>query len=136
MFRILSSLLVVLVLAASVLPGCTRAGDRARENVLAPAIGLALPGLRSDVDWGLAQLGDAERASALAVADRFFGAAADPDRLGEAEALWPAVRGWAITGIDAKLAAGAVGPNVAESLRERVRNVDRAMSRAGVPPPR
>ena len=111
--------------------GCT-AGQTAREEVLAPAIAIASPGLREDVEAGIAALPASERPSAQAVSFRFFAAAATADRAAirdDAWPLWPRVRSLAQAGIQRKLDDGVIGPVGAESLRERVRNYGEALSR-------
>jgi len=121
---------LALVVASLAQPGC--AGNRARDNVLVPALGEISPGLRSDVAAGVETLDPIEQEAASEDVAVFFEALGMNDRnavIVRAVPLWPAIETLALRGIDAKLAAGEIGPGVRESLLERVRNMEAALTR-------
>jgi len=119
------------VAAMTPLAGC--AGGKARENVLVPAVAASADGLELDARTGVDSLPEAEQAAASDVLDRFMEAVRSADTVQlqtVGVALWPQVESLALAGIEAMLARGEIGPFVAESLRERVRNMGAAISRA------
>lgn len=121
------------VLSAILLLAC--AGARARNDALLPAMALAWPGIASDVqvavDGGLVpSLEEALRVRAASAEMTAALAAKDLSRV--RRVLWPTLlHDAALQGIDLRLSRGEVGPGVADSLRERVKNFDEAFSLLG-----
>lgn len=108
--------------------GC--AGQQARDRVLSPAAAAAAPGVESDARHGLSSLpDDPSRQAADAQLGAFFAAIASRDsaQIKSAVAFWPQVKALAEAGIARKLADGAIGANVAESLNERIRNFEESL---------
>lgn len=95
------------------------AGNAAREHVGIPAMKLAGPEIKTEALRGADDLGDI-------TVEAFFEAVAsgDADRIVEAASMWPTVRAAAEADITARVAAGAIGPNVAESLRVRLQKFE------------
>lgn len=109
------SLVGIMLVVAMVMSGC--AGARAQRNVLAPALLGA---------WTVISVQAADGgATAEQVAD--FAEALDTWNKIDVVAQWPVIRAAAEMSIHARLAAGEIGPGVAESLRSRLRQFTEAV---------
>lgn len=119
--------LIALALVAAA--GC--AGNKARKEALIPAVEMAWPHVMAAVDRGVADsqevggLSDGEagdlRALAVEIGDAL--AARDLRALRGAPHAFAQLEPWAMRGIQARVDAEEISEGVAESLRERVRNV-------------
>lgn len=128
------SLLAILSIATN--NGCL--GQQARDSVGVESLNLARDGLVDDARSGLVTLAESERAAAAIEIDAFEAAIATKDRTtlaGEALPRWPTVRQLATAGIEARLKAGTIGPNVAISLNERVTRFDALLTKVAAVPP-
>lgn len=110
--------LVVLLLITSVLSGC--AGDKARDEVLAPALHSAAPEI-------VRIAGHAEDAD-LDALDAFLEASDRGDWL-IVQSRWPQVRAWAYAAIDARVESGEIGPGVGDSQRLFLSEYDDQLSK-------
>lgn len=106
--------------APATIAGC--AGQQARQRVEAPALALAWPGINDEAVAGVGLLPEAERADDGTHLRLFQEAMAGKDAATIAAATphWPAVKAAANAYIDAGVAGGKLGPNVAASLRLRL----------------
>jgi hypothetical protein len=127
----LAALLCVLLLS-----GC--AGPAARDGIGVPTLQLTDDAIIDSAAIGI-ELADpvlqplhseqlATFADAIASGDR------ERIRL-DALPLWPAVREWAEAGIDAEEQSGKIGPGVAVSLRERLEQFARVLTKTAGPDP-
>lgn len=119
--------------AVLVLASC--AGRRSQESALLPPVRDAWPSVRVDFDHGV-EVGVAAgtltppAASDLTrTADLLGDALSAGDLVGVRLTPWQPLEDWTEEGIADKLRAGLIGPGVAESLRERLRNFAEALSR-------
>ena len=113
------------VVVSGAVVGC--AGDRARSDVLGPAIVAVGSGIEADALRGVAFASDPD-AAAVPVA-RFFGAIRSGDR-GEVRAAWADwahVKLYAEVGVNRRVDSGEIGPGVAESLLERLAQYENAL---------
>lgn len=118
----LFGLFVSVLLLAVVLTGC--AGANARQKVLDPVLDSVAKNIVAD-------LGTVSEIDAVAVKD--FTDAASVGDWSKALTLWPQVRSLANASIDARVAAGTLGPISAGSLRERLSQFeDKMRLRTGV----
>lgn len=106
------------------LGGC--AAQVARDQVGVPAVAAAIEGESSvvaDAFAGVMTLPEPEQANAAAKVKAFEAALQSRDivvmRL-DAKPRWNDVKGYATSGIDARVAKGEIGPGVAASLKERL----------------
>lgn len=96
---------------------------------------LAWSDIRDDLDRGFADgenegTLDADAAAGLRAArDNLEAAIRDKDRDALRMVPWHTLKPWAERGIDAQLSAEIVGPGVAESFHEHLRNFDLTMQR-------
>lgn len=97
------------------------AGSQARQTILTPALQQALVSIEAQ-----ALAGGATEAQVEALSD----ALESGDRVGAA-AAWPAVRAAAEADIESRLQSGVIGPGVAESHRERLRNFEEGVIALG-----
>ncbi len=98
-------------------------GITARQRVLLPAMQMAWPSIRAEVDGGIAD-GEAKQRLTTEQGDGLRAAAAQASNAietgaGVAAVPWPALRVEAEAGVAARVAGGAVSPGVAASLLER-----------------
>lgn len=94
------------------------AGTTARAEVLLPALRQAWAGIRGGVERELVVAPDAAGTAALAGADA---ALRSGDQIAVAAVAWPVLDALAMADITRRTAAGQIGPGVAESWRERLR---------------
>lgn len=121
------ALCALLVGVASTFPGCTGAGQRARDAAV-NTVDLADDGVSKDVYRGIVELEAADpdnfdEVGATAVADAFFEALNSEDRWTistDAIPLWPQVSGYALDGFDQRIANGSLTSGTAASLVERI----------------
>lgn len=121
-------LLMAFVSVAPAVTGC--AGERARREVLIPALQQAGRGLESDALRGVATLPIDRQPENVEVVAAFFGIinSGDPIKIQiDAIVSWGRVQELIELGISDRAAKLEIGPNGAESLRERVRNFDREL---------
>ncbi len=112
------------------------AGARARENVLIPSMAVAWPGIEADARVGVEALGAANvPAGALQALDAMAPALESKDPVQVLSVNWPMVEPLALTGIAERLRRKEVGPNGAESLRNRVLQFSDAFRQLASPPP-
>lgn len=96
---------------------------------------LAWPEIRADLEAGLAygvNEGELTVPAAEALRDeaaKLEAALATTNRNTLRLVPWPTLRPWASRGIDAQLARAEIGPGVAESFQESLRNFDELMGR-------
>jgi len=108
------------------------AGIEVREKALTPAMRIAYVSISVDVERGISaslELGvmtvttaGSLRAESTKLADALAGT----NRYAVIAIDWPGLRLMALRGIDDRLSTGELGPNGAESFRERIRNFDAA----------
>lgn len=129
---LVAAVLLAVATLAFIPPGIGCTGKAARDDVLAPAVASSSVGFEWDVRAGIATLPAAEQEAANDAADDFFLAVRSEDRarmLFDAVPLWPSVKAWALAGINAKVAARSISDGVAESLRERVNQMERGLNK-------
>jgi hypothetical protein len=119
---------IPLALTATTMSGC--AAQKAREDVLVPAMQLASYGLEKDALAGAATLPAELQESANATIDAFFSIV----RGGDDEALrqdaivtWGRVQELVELGIEAKQDANIVSAEAAQLMRQRARDFDNAL---------
>lgn len=108
--------------------GCTSV--KAREHVLIPALQIAASGLEVDAQRGALTLPSEQQGAAMSTIANFFNIirSGDEDRIRmDAIVSWGRVQELIESGIVDQLAKQEVGPNGAESLRERSRKFDAAL---------
>lgn len=103
----------LLIAFALFLSSCTRQG--AVDYTLSPAMVMSSKGIVKDA-------GTSEDSTLFANAV----AAKDYET---ARVLWPVVKASALDSIESRETSGAIGPNVAESLRERLRVFETALEK-------
>ena len=105
------------------------AGTTARENVLFPAVKLAWTGVKADVDRGLSvtQMTEGAALSFSLAETKLDTAIQGDDRTKVSVDDWNLLQPFAWQGVDDRLAKNEVGPNVAESLRERIVQFNRSI---------
>lgn len=91
---------------------------------------LAWPAVEEDVEFGLAAAEEENVEDVPAIkasidkgryhCEELGAALLSKDRSRLRLVPWPSLEGWAIAGISSELSAGAIGPGVAESLREQL----------------
>jgi len=126
-------LLLLVVSLAAFAPACV--APRTEGIALFQPAQLAWPDVKSDLEAGYADgvsegtlttsAADALRAESPKMEAALEERSADKLRL----VPWRTMHPWAERGIDAKLSRGEIGPNVAESFREHLRNFDAIMER-------
>lgn len=121
----LASLLLPLLVVSILLGGCV-AGQIARDHTAAPVLKDVTPRVVADAA--------AAPSADKAVLDKFQ-AAVDAKDWVTSLALWPQVRDMAKAGIEARVAAGTIGPTVAESLSERLTQYDALLRKNGAVSP-
>lgn len=122
----------LLLLALVLFVSCV--GSKARETTLSPATQSAWGAVAQDIarglDHGLAH-GDLTQEAALAIHESaaHLQDAIEAGTVSQADLIsWRAsLEGWAVVGIDARVAAGEITPGVAESLRETLVRLDEAI---------
>lgn len=122
-------LVAVAVLMGGGLVGCS-AGEQARNAVVEQGLPTAVVGLMEDVRVGIDNLPPTEQPGATVDASTFESAILSEERdrvVAEAQPLWPSIESWALLGINAQLDGGDIGPNGADSLRERVNQFETAL---------
>ena len=116
---------ILVLFAAGLLASC--AGQAARENVLLPAMRMAWPEVRADVDVGAPLLGlDGSGANLTAIAlreaDELGAALGAEDAIAAAAGVeWPFVETAALAGIDERVRLGRLGQGGKENRVEQVR---------------
>lgn len=129
-------MLVALTVAFSPMIGCGFFGNQAR-NASVQTLNLSLSGVSEDAHAGLATLQPEQRPDALLALTTFEDAVKSKDReriVAEAAPVWTTVRALAAAGIEADLAAKKIGPNGADLLRERLKQMDGTFQRLTLPP--
>lgn len=121
-FAVITFLLAAL--AAGVFTAC--AGVAARDNGLMPAVQLAWPGVKEDLDIGIAAAG-APPQNVVEAEARLDTAIKAGDRPGVKLDDWRLIRGLVPMGVSDRLQKGVIGQAVAESLMERVIRFDAAL---------
>lgn len=122
------AILMTLVVVAPTVTGC--AGAIARREVLIPALQKASVGLEADARRGVATLPRNRQDENIDTVEAFFEIINSSDQARiqlEAIISWGRVQELIELGIDDRAARQEIGPNGAESLRERVRNFDREL---------
>jgi hypothetical protein len=117
------AILSLLTLAAALGGPAGCLAQQARDTVGVESLQLACEGVVADARGGVPALPETERPQATASIDAFEAAIATGDRAviaSDAWPAWPSVRAVAEKGIAARLGSGAIGPNVAMSLVERL----------------
>lgn len=108
------------------------AGTAARSNALMPAIQQAWPGVKQDVDNGVAavadQLDDATKQSIADSEGRLDAGIKSGDRSKVSRDDWGNIRMFVGVGLGDQVSKGLLGPDVAESLMERTRQFDAAVT--------
>lgn len=115
-------------------PGCV--GEQSRQTVGVPALVLAHEGVAKDAQAGIATLPANEQAGAVATLAAFTAAIQSKDTAvirTDAVVRWPHVKAWAEAGITDRKTRGLIGPGVAESLRERVKQFDLTLAKVARP---
>lgn len=127
--RILTAMLLGVLITTGV-GGC--AGQKAREGVLLPAMRSSWYGIRQDVLRGVQDATVSGENAPAAHAER---QAEDMTRaidLGEIDVIsavdWLALKAMASRGIEARLTAGEIGPNVAATYEERLTQFERSLA--------
>ncbi len=103
--------------ALLILTACV--GSRARDNVLLPRMAAAFPAIAANAGGS-----EGPRASDIRTVEQAL--SEDRFALPAATASWHRVRSAAVSGLDARAAAGELGPTVLEVLKTRVRKFDEA----------
>jgi hypothetical protein len=134
--RILTALLCLFALCVGVCAGC--AGPAARDGIGIPTLQLTddpiIESAQVGIDAGDPALAPLHSEQLAGFADAI--ASGDRERIRlEALPLWPAVREWAELGIDTEEQAGEIGPGVAVSLRERLEQFARVLTKTSGPDP-
>ncbi len=106
-----------LLLAIVLLVGC-QLGQRARDEALLPALRMAAVGICEDAIRGG---DDAASVAAEAFMNALRAESLDQPAITEG---WVAVSAYAKLGISVRVASGEIGPAVAESLLERIKQFD------------
>lgn len=109
------------LVSIALLSGCI-AGSQARSKVLNPALQNVTPRIVAGAK--LAPNADA------VLLDSFQAAVMAQDWV-KANTLWPQVKVQAQAAIDAQVAAGTIGPTVAESFTERIKQYEADLHRMG-----
>ncbi len=122
--RSMSLLLCVMLLTST---GCGLFGRRARENALRPALLSASVGIEQDATLGIRAIPLDEHAGATAAVRAFYSSLQSTPIPPETIGLWPAVSALCEAGFVDRVDRQEIGPNVAESLRERLRNFEQAL---------
>lgn len=123
----------VAALAASAI-GAACSGNKARENVLGPALVQQWSGIETEALEGVivavaAGDIDVEESSKLELAIEAFGTALRTgDRAAINAADWPIIRGYAEARIANLASSGVIGPGVAETFLERIRTFDEGLT--------
>ena len=113
--------------------GCAgSSGDAARERALLPSLQLAWPAVEDDIQRGVldgvedGDLSKSKSEALLASANRLEASLSED--LNQARSVtafeWPIVHPWASRGVIDRLDDGQIGPGVAESFDERIKNFD------------
>lgn len=121
MKRRLTALLLPLLVVSILLSGCV-AGQSARNGTASPVLKDVTPRVVADAK--------AAPNADLVTLDSFQHAVDAKDWV-KALTLWPQVRDMAQAGIESRLAAATIGPTVAESLRERLKQYDVLLRKMG-----
>lgn len=109
------------------LPACL--GTMARQNSLLPAARMAWPGVRADVERGVADALEHGDLVSDAGPHVLIQAVEDGLEAGNVRAVsWAVLQPYGARGIDDRVIDGEIHPLVAESLRERLRNFSYAIA--------
>lgn len=128
MARMNSVFLMGLLLIGAGCSGC--AGLNARQKVLLPTMQVVWPNVRVTAERGVEALPPEGRTEALATLDLFGAAltAGTEEGIAHVHPSWIQISAWADNGIDARVEAKEIGPGVALSLKERVRQFNDALA--------
>jgi len=113
--------------------GCV--SPQAKERVLAPAVELAWPGVRDDLQRGISdglEDGEIDEETAAGLSDQVFDigvALAEDDFEALGLAPWEALEVWADRGVQDRVDDGEIGPGVAVSRIERIDQFGRGLDR-------
>lgn len=133
--RLVTAALVSFV-AVALVPGCL--GQQARDGPGAQSLVLSGDGVVADARAGVGLLPEGDRTATAKAIDDFEQALAAGDRESIATVAWPnwsLVHAAAVAGIDGRETAGAIGPHVAASLRERLANFGNLLAKTAGPSP-
>lgn len=121
------NLISILALAALCTFGCLAV--KARENALLPAMRTAWVGVRGNIELGIQDAHLDDPSAPLAAVGALDSALTAGDELRLSVAPWELLEPYGQRGIDSKLTRGDVTEPVATSLRERLRQFGRALSK-------
>lgn len=109
---------LALALAMVLVAGCNF-GQRARENVLLPAIQMSLPNIETDALRGVFELPDPEKATSILHIDSMVDGLMKDHPHSSTAALWPFVEGLINKGIAARIVDGTLSEQSAVSFFHR-----------------
>jgi hypothetical protein len=121
---------VAIAVLAVMVAGCAGWRQEARERALSPAVEQAWPGVRQDALLGVTEPSDS---AAIETLDQALASGDGAEASRVAAVVYPEVARLASIGIERQVAEGTIGPNVAESKRERLRLFGAALVLMGEP---